>query len=529
MIEISSSITVPGVAPGATSSLLLAQAVPDFLTNAIGGEAATLVFNIVKAVAVLIIGWIVATFVALAVNGLLKKVSIDNRLAGWVAGKPGDAPDLPVEKWISSAAFWGIMLFTILVFLDTLGLQSASAPLQNFLGEITTFAPRLLSAAVLAAVAWVLATLSRLLVTQGLKRFAFDDMLAEQFQDFEGGSPVVLNETIGNFLYWFILLLFLPFILDTLNLQGPLEPIQNLVDQVLSTLPQIFKAGVIGVIGWFIARLIRSIASNFLAASGIDRLGSRIGLSQESGTQSISWLAGTLAYAIVLVVTAISVLKELRIEAISSPAIAMLEDVLGALPYVLKSAAVLIAAYIVGRFIAGLVTNILTGMGFNNILRVLGFPSDTTTYGSRTPSEIAGIVVLVGILLFAAVPAVDGLQVPVLTTLVAELPEVFFQVMTGVIIFAVGLYLANLTFRIIATAGSRQSMILAQAARIAIIAFVAAMALQQIGIATDIVNLAFGLLLGAIAVAIAIAFGLGGRDVAAEEIRSLLHDFKDKE
>ncbi|MEM9772741.1 MAG: mechanosensitive ion channel, partial [Cyanobacteria bacterium P01_D01_bin.73] len=149
--------------------------------------------------------------------------------------------------------------------------------------------------------------------------------------------------------------------------------------------------------------------------------------------------------------------------------------------------------------------------------------------GSRTPSEIAGIVVLVGILLFAAVPAVDGLQVPILTTLSAELPAIFFQVMTGVLIFAVGLYLANLTFRIIATAGSRQSMVLAQAARVAIIAFVAAMALQQIGIATDIVNLAFGLLLGAIAVAIAIAFGLGGRDVAADEIRTWLQDFKSKD
>ena len=524
MIEISSSI----VAEPMASPWLLAQAVPDaapdFLNQFLGGDAADLVLNITKAVAVLIIGWIVATVVALTVGGLLKKVSIDNRLAGWVAGQPKGSPDIPIEKWIGSGVFWVIMLFTILVFLDTLGLDSASAPLQGFLGEMSTFAPRFFSAALLAGVAWVLATLSRLLVTQGLKRFALDDMLAKQFGDQNGQSPILLNETVGNFLYWFILLLFLPAILDTLSLQGPLEPIQNLVDQFLSSLPQIFKAGIIGVIGWFVARVVRSISSNFLAAAGVDRLGNRVGLSQASGTQSISWLAGTLAYAIVLVVTAISVLTELRIEAISDPAIAMLNDVLGALPYVLRSAAVLVAAYLIGRFIAGLVTNILTGMGFNNIMRVLGLPS--TTYASRTPSEIAGLVVMAGILLFAAVPAVDGLQVPVLTTLIAELPAIFFQVMTGLLIFAVGLYLANFTFRMIAIAGSRQSLILAQAARVAIIAFVIAMALQQIGIATDIVNLAFGLLLGAMAVAVAIAFGLGGRDVAAEELRGWLDAFK---
>jgi hypothetical protein len=46
------------------------------------------------------------------------------------------------------------------------------------------------------------------------------------------------------------------------------------------------------------------------------------------------------------------------------------------------------------------------------------------------------------------------------------------------------------------------------------------------GVATDIVNLAFGLLLGAIAVAIALAFGLGGRDIAAEQVRNWLNSFR---
>jgi hypothetical protein len=53
------------------------------------------------------------------------------------------------------------------------------------------------------------------------------------------------------------------------------------------------------------------------------------------------------------------------------------------------------------------------------------------------------------------------------------------------------------------------------------------MALQQMGIASDIVNLAFGLLLGAIAVAIALAFGLGSRDVAAGQVREWLASFKE--
>jgi hypothetical protein len=55
---------------------------------------------------------------------------------------------------------------------------------------------------------------------------------------------------------------------------------------------------------------------------------------------------------------------------------------------------------------------------------------------------------------------------------------------------------------------------------------VGAMGLQRMGIATDIVNLAFGLTLGALAIAAAIAFGLGGRDVAGEQLRQWLTSFK---
>jgi hypothetical protein len=55
------------------------------------------------------------------------------------------------------------------------------------------------------------------------------------------------------------------------------------------------------------------------------------------------------------------------------------------------------------------------------------------------------------------------------------------------------------------------------------------MALREMGLANEIVNLAFGLLLGAIAVAVALAFGLGGRDIAGRELESWLESLKSKE
>jgi len=72
------------------------------------------------------------------------------------------------------------------------------------------------------------------------------------------------------------------------------------------------------------------------------------------------------------------------------------------------------------------------------------------------------------------------------------------------VVFAIGSFLANLAFNIITSSGDRQAQILGGGGLRSLP--VSAMALQQIGIASEIVNLAFGLLLGAIAVAVALAF-----------------------
>ena len=93
------------------------------------------------------------------------------------------------------------------------------------------------------------------------------------------------------------------------------------------------------------------------------------------------------------------------------------------------------------------------------------------------------------------------------------------EVILGLIIFAIGLYLANLAGSVIETSRATHAGVLAVAARVAIIVLAGAMALRQMGVASDIINLAFGLLLGShLAVwAVALAVGLGSRDIAARE------------
>lgn len=492
--------------------------------------------NLLGALAVLIIGWIVATFAASLLRGLLKRTSIDERLSNWT-GASSSAP-LPIAKWLATAVYWIILAFTIVGFLNALQLQGVSAPLNGFLQQIFSYLPRLASAGLLLLGAWVLATVCKMIVTRGLSRLNLDSRIAQHSGD-DGGTPFLLSDTLGNALYWFIFLFFLPMILNALDLQGPLAPVQNLLNQFLGFLPNLISAVIIGAVGWFLARVIRGIATNMSAALGVDQLASRVGLTTSStGGLSLSGLIGTIAYIAVLVPSIIAALNALRIEAISGPAVSMLQRIFDTLPQIITAGVILAVFFFIGRFVADLVTSILKSIGFDNLFNWLGLSGTTVprttpdgvangqaALTSKSPSEVAGIVTLVGIMLVGTVTATDVLGIPALTGIVNSLLAIAGRVLVGVIIFAVGLWLANVAYRLIASAGNRQADILGQAARVSILAFVAAMALQQMGIASNIVNLAFGLLLGAVAVATALAFGLGGRDVAGDQIRGWLSSF----
>ena len=517
------------------------------------GQLINFIPSLLAALAILLVGLLVAAIASSITRGILNRTNLDNRISAGIVGA-GDRRDLPqVESVISSFVFWVIVLFTAVAVLQALNLQVVSQPLNTFLNQVIGFVPKLVGATILFAVAWVVATLVKLITTRGLHALRLDQRLNQQpSSGTREPNQLSLADTIGNALYWFIFLLFLLPILNALDLNQALLPVQTLITQILSILPNILAAVLIAGAGWLLATVVQRIVTNLLNSTGVDRLGAQIGLRQSTSGQSLSGIIGTIVYVLILIPVAIAALQALRIDAISVPAIAMLQQILNTLPAIFTAALVLIVAYFLGRFVANLVTNILSSLGFDNIFSILGLPTTVrrraapprdysvppspqstvlqpdaaTAPTTRTPSEIAGIVVLVGIMLFATVAAVDILNIPALTALFSGIVVIFGRILAGLVVFAVGLFLANLAFNIITSSGDRQSQILGQIARIAIIALVSAMALQQIGVASSIVNLAFGLLLGALAVAIALAFGLGSRDIAAEQVRELLASFK---
>lgn len=492
--------------------------------NQIIGNFGGYLLNIGGALLILIGGWLLALLLAATARKALERTSLDDQLAE----KAGiDVEKTNVEAIVGKVVYYTVMLFVLVAVFQALRLTVVTGPLNRLLEKMFAFVPNILAAGGLLLAAWLIASFARFLISKALGATKLDDTLTSQVGLTEE-KKVPMSETMANVIYWFILLLFLPAILDALNLQGPLEPIQAMLNDLVGYLPNLFGAGVIVLIGWLVARMVRQIVTGLLVAAQVDDLGERAGLKTVAGEQTLSGIIGTVVYVLILIGVIIAGLEALQIEAISNPTMTMLTTLLNAVPNIFGAMIILGVTYLIGRLVSGLVTTLLTSIGFNKVLGLIGLGEEPGE-GQKTPAEIVGYLVLVGLMLFATGEAANMLGFSVITTMIAQFLEFAGQVVLAVIVFGLGLYLAKLLYNIISASGVTNAGFLAQAARLAVIILTTAMALRQMGIADDIVNMAFGLLLGAIAVALALAFGLGGRDLAARKLDTWLQKVQPKE
>ncbi|MFQ5802299.1 MAG: mechanosensitive ion channel [Candidatus Methylomirabilales bacterium] len=481
--------------------------------------------NLIGALAILIVGWLLASAVMALVRGGLRRTGLADRLARSIGGEGVTSVD--VERWAGKGVFYFLMLFVLVAFFQALRLTLITEPLNRLLNQIFEFAPQLAGAGLLLLTAWIVASLLKLVILRVLTAARLDERLGTQ-AGLEEERHVPLTKSLADAVYWLVFLFFLPAVLGALALEGLLQPVQDMTNQMLRFLPNLFAAGLILGVGWFVARIVQRIVTNLLVAVGTDRLSERVGLSPALGSQQLSGVLGLVVYTLILIPVLIAALNALALEAITQPASNMLTLILEAIPALFAAVVLVALAYMVGRVVSGLITNLLSGVGFDALMARLGLAREPAE-AARTPSAIVGYLVLVAIMLFATIEALGLLGFEALGELVAQFLVFAGHIFLGLIIFAIGLYLANLASKTVLASGATQAGLLAMAARLSIVVLAGAMALRQMGLANEIINLTFGLLLGAVAVAVAIAFGLGGRDIAARELGGWIKDIRSKD
>jgi hypothetical protein len=331
---------------------------------------------------------------------------------------------------------------------------------------------------------------------------------------------------LGRLAYWLVWLVGLVAALQPLGLNEVLTPVTVMTNEVFAFIPRLIGAGVLFFAGLILARVVRHVVEAALGALNLERLFSRAGLPigdaplavdengiAQEGTApargSIAKAVGVTVSAVIIIFAAIGALRVLQISAISDPATAMLQTIALSIPNVLAALIILAIAFILGRWGKSLIETVLPGLGFDNAMRALRMMPATSV-----PSRVVGNIAMTAAIIVGIMEAAHKVGGDSTAALLFQVTALGGKVIFGTVIIVVGIFLARILSTLVGSS-TGESSFAETIVKYAIIALFTAIGLTFMGLADQIVMMAFGLILGAAAVACAIAFGLGGRDVAA--------------
>ncbi len=394
-------------------------------------------------------------------------------------------------------------------------MEAVRSFIDPFLDSISRYLPSVFGAIIVLVLGWLLVEA----VSRGIGKLLSLAKLDQRLQGEKASPSFKLESVLVKFLRYVLLISLFLLVLDILGVPEALAPVRDMIAQFLGAFPNIVAALLIGILGYILAQIAAGVVSAVL--KGVDALNPKFGLKEGF---SLSRLIGQLVFLFVFVPILIMALGALQLDAISVPATAMLESLMLAVPNIVGAALILAVAFFVGRFVSVMVGDLLKNLGADAIPAKLGIGRAFSE--TFTCSRLIAGVLFFFIMLGAAISAVEMIELHRVSDLLAEMAEFAGQIALGLLVLALGGALASFAHKALLASGV--NALLATLARVAIIGLVFAMGLRRMGIADDIVRLAFGLTIGGVAVAFALAFGLGGREAAGRQLEAWFRKMNEK-
>ena len=398
--------------------------------------------------------------------------------------------------------------------------------------------PRILAAAIILVLGWLVARAFK----WGVAAVVNETPLARHANqpNVPKRHPSTIGAQVGDAAYWVVLLIAVFLAAQPLGLASATGPIGQMLNGFGEAVPRIVGAGLILFFGYVVAGVAKKAVEAVITASHVEKLTNTVGAQTPTDPTMLPRAVGGIVFALIIIPVAIAALDTLNIAAISQPATAMLNIVLNAIPRIIAAGIIIALAYAIGKFASQLLANFLASTGFDRTINSLGlFPqgsavpsttSDPTTGVEQTtvspsgaapvtPSKAVGSAAFITIVIFGLMEAFRQLNFAYGSQIMAEILTLLGSVVFGSVIIAAAVVIANFVSKAIEASGGKLA---ASMTRIAIIVLGTAIGLRFMGLADDIINLAFGLIIGAIALAGALAFGLGGREPAGRMVAKML-------
>lgn len=328
------------------------------------------------------------------------------------------------------------------------------------------------------------------------------------------GSGQSIGESLGKIVGLLIWLFGLLAILTVLELGGVMAPVETLLNNIMSFLPNLIGAGLIFFIGMMVARIVRDIVVTALQTVDFDKWANKGGVDSVTGNSAISSTIGTIVYVLIVIPVAILALDALKLESISGPASNMLQLIFDAIPRIIGAAILLGLGYVISRFVVQLVKDLLPGLGVDRAVGSMGLLPENTTL-----SGILARVAQIAIMLAFAIAATRMLGFPELTGILNEILALGGRVIFGAVVIGFGFLIANMLANVVS--GTGESSMAPNIVRYATIILFTFMGLSYTGVGDIITETAFTAVVIGLSVAFALAFGLGGREWAAKQLEKM--------
>ncbi|WP_346236646.1 mechanosensitive ion channel [Niabella insulamsoli] len=369
------------------------------------------------------------------------------------------------------------------------------------------------------------------------------NILAKAGVDRKTEAGFSLSKFAGKLVYYLLMIIVLMATLSLMGVSGDvLAPLNQMTAKFFGAIPNILAAGIIAYVGYFLAKIV----ADLISASG-DKIRallpsiSNIKDKNEFDTNvteiskdlkqvdtrgfDIVNILKNIAFIVVFVPILIIALEKLNMQVITDPATNMLDTFINAIPSIAYASIILLAAAIGGRFISSLLGDLLRSFQVNTLVHKLKLDNVLGKFDLvKVITNLAyAFIIYVGI-----VEASKQLGLMEVVDILDKVLAVAGKIVFGLLILALGNFVANFATNLFLN-NKQANKFTAAIVRGAIIVIFLAMGLHAMGIANNIIELAFGLSLGAIAVAFALSFGLGGREAAGEEVKSFFSRLKNKD
>lgn len=392
--------------------------------------------------------------------------------------------------------------------------------LANLFNSIPSPIMMVLQALLLLLAAFIVAGIARWLVKKLLSKTKLQEV-EEKADTTAVGAPkttvkkkMSLGNFIANLVYFIVFMLFVPGIFSSLGVVGVSEPITAFLTTILNYLPNVIGAVIVLAVGILIASLVRMLLVPVFEKIKINKLQEKAGM-EVTDEGKLSQTLAFIVYVLIIIPVVIMALDVLNIDVISVPAQAMLSTVIGFIPNIVAALVLIWIGILIGKFAGALVTRLIASSGIDKKIRgMIG----EDKFPKFVFSAAVGLIITVLVDIFFVVQGLSVLNLEVFNNIGMAIINYLPNVIAAAIIFGIAFLVGNGVERALTKHGFKTYGKIAQIAIMVVAVF---MMLNQLGIAPVLVNTAFILALGAIAVAFAIAFGIGGRDFAKKQLGDL--------